>query len=240
MTIAMQSASDHSMTQGEEPPVDSVSRSEFEAWASSQGLPLQRLDNDSRYESMETEWAYRGSLQTFNQDVTPVCTEQAAGKEIDAVEAAFAAFDNHDAPVDKGYLGDACRAYHRVMASKSAPDGHPPAQYVTDALAAMDDALKHVSNFGLDLIYGGSAAWVKLKLARDLLEKAGSSAQKPSLVPDGFDLSRTSNGDIVVIRASDKGFALFKRNSSFVTETMSWLLLDAMLRGDEQQATHSE
>jgi hypothetical protein len=34
-------------------------RQEFEQWARQQGLWLSRLFNDRRYESMETEWAWR-------------------------------------------------------------------------------------------------------------------------------------------------------------------------------------
>ncbi|ATN93286.1 hypothetical protein [Marinobacter phage PS6] len=37
-----------------------MNRRKFERFAEKQGLPLERLDNDTRYTSLETEWAWRG------------------------------------------------------------------------------------------------------------------------------------------------------------------------------------
>ncbi|MDC8457793.1 hypothetical protein JJO78_20185 [Marinobacter sp. DS40M6] len=37
-----------------------MNRRKFERFAEKQGLPLERLYNDTRYMSMETEWAWRG------------------------------------------------------------------------------------------------------------------------------------------------------------------------------------
>lgn len=37
-----------------------MNRRKFERFAKENGLPLERLENDKRYASLETEWAWRG------------------------------------------------------------------------------------------------------------------------------------------------------------------------------------
>jgi hypothetical protein len=57
-----------------------MNRSKFERFAQKNGLPLERLENDKRYASMETEWAWRGYQEATGalvSEATAICQEEA-------------------------------------------------------------------------------------------------------------------------------------------------------------------
>lgn len=59
-----------------------MNRSKFESFARKNGLLLERLENDKRYASMETEWAWRGfqeATKTLTSDHPLMCTRWCRG-----------------------------------------------------------------------------------------------------------------------------------------------------------------
>ena len=57
-----------------------MNRSKFERFAQKNGLPLERLSNDKRYASLETEWAWRGYQEATDALVSEakvICQEEA-------------------------------------------------------------------------------------------------------------------------------------------------------------------
>ncbi|KAE8546114.1 hypothetical protein [Marinobacter nauticus] len=57
-----------------------MNRSKFERFARKNGLPLERLSNDKRYTSLETEWAWRGyceATESLVSEAVAICREEA-------------------------------------------------------------------------------------------------------------------------------------------------------------------
>lgn len=57
-----------------------MNRSKFERFARKNGLPLERLSNDKRYASLETEWAWRGyceATESLVSEAVAICQEEA-------------------------------------------------------------------------------------------------------------------------------------------------------------------